>query len=256
MRHFKTALDISPKNSKAYFEMGRTYSEMGNTSEALVLFKNAIEEDARDYRSHLGMALILKQQGAVSEAILTMKKALEIEPDFIECIMHLGALYYELEDYKRALDCYQKAASADAAANDAVLQSGFCHFMLKQYAEAEEKFSRLVSFNDEKYSLTCYTQLAEIALIKNNHSQAAGYFEKACSLAPADAEIVKNLADAYFKLGRSSEAIDKYKTLLNISPKLGEAELKLGILYTRTSNYNDAMFYLSRSGEEFSENID
>ncbi|HPG58946.1 MAG TPA: tetratricopeptide repeat protein, partial [Candidatus Wallbacteria bacterium] len=136
------------------------------------------------------------------------------------------------------------------------LKCGFCHFMLKQYAEAHEKFEAIVAMGDEKYSLTCYIQLAEIAAIKNNASQASAYYEKAFALAPSDGEIVKKLADTYFKLGRFSEAAEKYKALLNISPRLKEAEFKLGVLYTRTSNYNDAIFYLNRVAGEYEDNID
>jgi tetratricopeptide (TPR) repeat protein len=82
------------------------------------------------------------------------------------------------------------------------------------------------------------------ALDAQKYDAAVDLFTKAVVEDPKDYGAHFNLALAYSFLGKDSDAIPQYKTVLELKPGLYEAELNLGISLLRSKNAADAVALL------------
>ena len=88
------------------------------------------------------------------------------------------------------------------------------------------------------------------ALDAGNYESAAEAFTKAVRADPKDYSAHFHLALAYSLLGRDTEAIPIYKSVLELKPGLYEAELNLGMLLIRQKQAREAIPYLQAAREK------
>ncbi len=88
------------------------------------------------------------------------------------------------------------------------------------------------------------------ALDGKRYDEAVGFFVKAVAEDPKDYGAHFHLALAYSLLGKDSEAIPEYKTVLELKPGLYEAELNVGISLLRTKDAAQALPYLQAASEQ------
>jgi tetratricopeptide (TPR) repeat protein len=82
------------------------------------------------------------------------------------------------------------------------------------------------------------------ALEARNYEQAVQLFTKAAEADPKDFAALFHLALAYSLAGKDSEAVPRYKRVLEMKPGLYEAELNLGVLLLRDKQAREAIPYL------------
>jgi len=126
---FKECLKLDPKNVKAEDNLGLSHQALGHTAEALTAFRNAIVWQAQLLRKNSGpfidMGILLLEQNKVEEAVAYLSEAVEISPEESRAHEQLGKAYSRQNDLERAQVELEKAVSL--APDNAAL-----HFMLGQ----------------------------------------------------------------------------------------------------------------------------
>ncbi|MCA1631669.1 MAG: tetratricopeptide repeat protein, partial [Acidobacteria bacterium] len=84
-----------------------------------------------------------------------------------------------------------------------------------------------------------------------NHAAARGYYERALSVAPADARVINNLGYSLYLDDRHKDALSKLKTAARLAPGSAEIYNNLGFVYARLNKYDDALKSFARAGGDF-----
>ena len=82
---------------------------------------------------------------------------------------------------------------------------------------------------------------------KKKYAQALEKNQLAIQKAPQNAEIINNIGNCQFKLGRIEEALESWKNALKIAPRSGKICNNLGIAYYQLDKNKDAVEYYKKA---------
>jgi tetratricopeptide (TPR) repeat protein len=87
---------------------------------------------------------------------------------------------------------------------------------------------------------TAFDAAGKKALDAHNYSGAVAAFRQAVAADPKDYAAHFNLGFAYTMAGQDAEAVEEYKTVLDLHPGVFQAQLNLGVSLLRLSRFADA----------------
>ncbi|MGM0381384.1 MAG: tetratricopeptide repeat protein [bacterium] len=109
-------LDRNPANKEARWMMGKMMEFMGNYQQAARHYKFCVENQALPGRvgedtARARLARVQKKAGQRRAAVENWSRVLENRPDQMKPYMERGKIFYQLEEYERALNDFNKAYS-------------------------------------------------------------------------------------------------------------------------------------------------
>ena len=128
-------------------------------------------------------------------ALKCFEEALNLEPneqDVPSIYSYLGVALKDLGDYRRALAELGKGAELDPERTDIFNLMGFCHFKLKEHAEAIENFKHVIRLDPS--SAIDYANIASNYRDMGQTEKAIRYYEMALTLDASIEFAVENLA--------------------------------------------------------------
>ena len=110
---FDRAIELDPKNPKAYHHRGITKYKLGKYEEAINDFDKTIELNPKSTRAYNNRAIAKGELGKHEEAIKDYDKAIELDPDYSYAYNNRGSAKDELGEYKEAIIDYNEAIESD-----------------------------------------------------------------------------------------------------------------------------------------------
>ena len=131
---FKKCLELDPGNIKAEDNLGLSYAGLGRPEDAIASYKKAIDWQAnsldRKAGPFLNLGSLLVDQNKASEALPYLLKAVEISPADPKTHQQLGKAYSALDQLPEAQAELEKAVALEP-------ESAPLHFMLGQIYQRE-----------------------------------------------------------------------------------------------------------------------
>lgn len=141
--------------------------------------------------------------GQLDAALETFVQVTTIAPDFADAHYHLGLVYYQKTEYRKAIDAFKETLKLLPRDTDALIKLGL----------ASHKAGDADGTNT----------LAK----RTFHEQAVKAYQAALEIQPHNVEALNNLGLAYQELGRFSEAIAVYEEGLTLNPDLPQLHVNL-----------------------------
>ncbi|MEH6625015.1 MAG: tetratricopeptide repeat protein [Motiliproteus sp.] len=152
----------------------------------------------------MGLTYASKQR--YSQALAEFDAALKINPKFIIATKSKADVYALKGNMPAAIEAYEGTISADPKYMEVYIRLGLLYYQKKDIAKAIDSFRRAIKI-DPKYPVA-YNDLAWVL-----------------------AQEGKNM----------NEAMELAQTAVKLSPKYADAQDTLGLIYLRTSRYDDAI---------------
>jgi len=203
-------------DSEASFNAGLTHLRENRPALALEQFKKAIREDPKNAYAYKGLGLTylalvrqgesVAQPGKLSDAVAAFRKALELNPYYVDVRNDLGTAL--VLSGKRA----EGKAEFLAAFNDptnptpevSARNLGQAYFEEKNYREAVNWFR--TSFTRNKSYPEPYLGFADAVGALGHPDEAVAPLEAALKEVPGQPDLLVALGQAYYKMGRFTEA--------------------------------------------------
>ncbi len=106
---YERTLKCAPDAARPYYNLGKTYVDMGRKKEAIPLFERAIEIDPNYVGAYNNLAVGYYEEGKKQKALPLLKKALEINPNYAEAHSNLAIVYYYKNEHNLAIKHCDKA---------------------------------------------------------------------------------------------------------------------------------------------------
>jgi serine/threonine protein kinase/tetratricopeptide (TPR) repeat protein len=210
VNEIRRALQLSPNSDDGYIRLGRAYRATGKTAESLAAFKKAVELNPFYWYNHNQLGSGYYHAGRLKEALAEFKEQVTENPTDEGGNLNIGSVYLELGDWNKAISFLTKAIEI--------------HPSVQAYSNLGVAYFHLGRFND-----------------------AIPMYEKALELAPAQADVVQNLADAYSRGGQQAKAAQAYERAiallwerLSINPADAHALGALAYCYAGEKNLERA----------------
>jgi tetratricopeptide (TPR) repeat protein len=92
----------------AHFNIGWGYYNKGEYEEALENFKKAVELNPRYSRAYYDMGLTMEEMNRIKDSIVAYKEAIKVSPDYLDAHYSLGLALLKNKENRRALKAFEK----------------------------------------------------------------------------------------------------------------------------------------------------
>ena len=232
-------ININPKVSSIYSEMGIAYSELGDASVAKVSFVIFFSLNPNDVRAIYGKGELLKASGIkLREAKEMFKRALEIDPKFLPALEDLGLMYFEEGDPDTGTKYFRSALDSASAEELNGVKVNYAGVLIK-YGQADEGvkvFKNLINERPEDARLRM--SLAKAYKEIERYDDAISQLQIAQEIEPENPDYPMELGEIFTELGLIDEARDTYYTIINMYPNNKEAQKALTQLLNKVASPN------------------
>ena len=237
------ALELDPKNPKAYSDRGFALLEMGKNQSALDDLNEAIKSDPTRALNYHRRALIEHQLKQYAAAVKDFDESEKIDPTNFPYYLHYGRAesYVALKQYDKAMADYEKAvAIMPAGDNRASVGRAMCRLRMGDLDAAKKDCAKLMQV--APHDATALALTGTVALLNGDKATAVKDYRAAAQSSDANlTQLVDfrspkgapaaELASVYLDLKKPQLAVALMSTIEIDRPLEASEELQLGRAY-------------------------
>jgi len=257
-----------PKDrSEAYYHymLGLIDEHEGRYDKAIKQFKEAAGNDDKLIQAFERASALELRMGRVNKSKDLAERGLSIDPDYVPCLIILGAIHSSLNEYEDAAKYFKRIITAAPDRKDAwiylavaYLKSGMNKEALETLNEYEDKYPKdvmglyykgrvlahLKEWEKGKEAFESiikiypdyskgYEGLAWLYRAQKKFDKAVEVYKKYLEKAPQDEEMKAKLAETYLVMESFDNAVNQYEELVDKEPDDMNLHFRLGLSHLR-----------------------
>ncbi|HEY1337572.1 MAG TPA: tetratricopeptide repeat protein, partial [Bryobacteraceae bacterium] len=245
------AQSIDDNLPEVHFALGSIYTDTGKTEQAIAELQHALTLAPNSDDALRRIGTVYMRSGRQADAITAFAKAAEVNPYLWANFNRLGNAYFQAGQNEQALKAFEKITVLEPARPEGWANMGAVYYRMGKWNECIPYFTKA---NEVQPKATYYSNLGTTYFYLGKYDEAAAMFERAVAMAPNDASIRRNLADAYRWSGRKDVAGPVYDVaislaykLVQVNPKNADALGTLAGCYARKGNSKQALDLIGRA---------
>lgn len=240
------ALETKINPAQVNYNLGFTYKLMKNYSEAIDAFENVIAVNPTDVLAYNHLGTIYAAQNNHEKAVATYKRGLQIDPNHPIIQFNLAKSLEAMHDDTSAIQAYDAALRAKPGWQEAVIEYAKLLLNHRKTRLAGELVQNAIGLHPQDFGL--YAQMGQILMRQSNFEKAASSFEIANRLVSGNAENLKNLAEAFEKLGKKEEAVLTIKKAESVEPEDEKIKKSAASILLTAEKYREAAEVIRQLG--------
>lgn len=273
LAQFERAVELDPKMSEAYLEIGRLQvhfssqnvgsqvRDLDTLEKGIAALQEAyeLEPNNDDYWFWAGRAHFLKDD--LRQAITHLSKAVELNPLNAAAWKALGLAQNDASETEAARASFQKAVEADPADAGAHFQLGQAVEVLGDLAGARaayekaievdptrpEVYGRLTQVCGKLGDRECEERARTAMEHWDDYHQKLVYRRTMVNQNPGDAEAIRLLGKAYADVGKWSDALEWFMRAVHVDAKDARTHLYCGVAHRNLKDYERATQHLKEA---------
>lgn len=253
LNRYRNELDRHP-TAEVWVEMGRAYRQLNKGDSARYGYEQALALDSTKAAAYMRLGQLYEQRGELEKAVATSRKGLAADTSNANYRYLLGSQLLQSGRAREAVDHLRTAVRErpwDAGAHQSLGQALTLAGREKEgqkYLLEVDSLEKAQSRIDNLRSLaqthpnqpTRWVRLGDALRRSGRLGKAKEAYGVALSLAPNNVALRNNLANLAADLGRTREAIIRYRALLRQDSTLADVWLNLGVVYANAGRYEEA----------------
>lgn len=240
------ALETKINPAQVNYNLGFTYKLMKNYSDAIDAFENVIAVNPTDVLAYNHLGTIYAAQNNHEKAVATYKRGLQIDPNHPIIQFNLAKSFEAMHDDTSAIQAYDAALRAKPGWQEAVIEYAKLLLNHRKTRLAGELVQNAIGLHPQDFGL--YAQMGQILMRQSNFKKAASSFEIANRLVSGNAENLKNLAEAFEKLGKKEEAVLTIKKAESVEPEDEKIKKSAASILLTAEKYREAAEVIRQLG--------
>jgi|GEM_PF-1667571 len=214
IRFLQVKRESSPETIAQRLELGKTYYDQATSG-----LKNG------------GFLKPEERKALYESAITELEKVAKYQQDNTEVLQKLAVSYYNLKDFNKAIEAYNKILQIDA--NNAVIHNNLANVYrdlepTPDYVAAEKHYREAIAKNPQL--IVAYTNLASMLRDRLKKSSEAIEVLDAGLVANTNSiDLLDMLASTYKLTGQTEESNKMYQKILELDPNNVNAKEALGL---------------------------
>jgi tetratricopeptide (TPR) repeat protein len=228
---FNQAIQLNPKDAKAFNNRGNAYDEKGEYNRAIADFNEALKLNPKDAGAFNNRGSSYHKKGEYNRAAADFNEALKLNPKDACAFNNRGIFYYNKEEYNRAIADFDRSIQLNTKDSYAFHNRGNFYNNKGEYNRAIADLDRAIQLNPKDADAFYSRGLAYNN--KGEYDSAIADFNQAILLNPKDADAFYSRGLAYNKKGEYDRAIADYNQAILLNPKDAAAFYNRGLTYER-----------------------
>lgn len=233
LKHFKTAADLKPEDTRAQGLIGAQFYQLGRYAEAEAFFKRALKDSSPNPAGFMYLGLIREHQGKLDDAETYYRRSYEIGKSwqYTESAYYFARfLYYYRHDYKQSEKLLREALKMEP--NQAGAQVLLARVLVQ--GENRKKFAAEIRklLTDAMKFYPNYAE-AHFALgqwhyyVKDDADNAIKAYTKTLELEPDYDSAMSELAHIYYEKEDGKASAEWSRKAIALRPEVGENYVSL-----------------------------
>lgn len=240
------ALETKINPAQVNYNLGFTYKLMKNYSDAIDAFENVIAVNPTDVLAYNHLGAIYAAQNNHEKAVATYKRGLQIDPNHPVIQFNLAKSLEAMHDDTSAIQAYDAALRAKPGWQEVVIEYAKLLLNHRKTRLAGELVQNAIGLHPQDFGL--YAQMGQILMRQSNFEKAVSSFEIANRLVSGNAENLKNLAEAFEKLGKKEEAVLTIKKAESVEPEDEKIKKSAASILLTAEKYREAAEVIRQLG--------
>jgi tetratricopeptide (TPR) repeat protein len=178
----------------------------------------------------------LLNQGLPEKALGAVRDGLKLSPNSVDGYNLLGIIYGQQKDYPHALAAFQQALKLNPQSTVTRNNLGMSYFSQRKFDLAEHEFRTTLQLNPQDHNANY--NLGLMFLARGNYEQAITFLGR---VRPPDLPSILSLAEAYFRSGRTTKALEVSRSLSDKAKDDVKLHFSLGLLLASEKQYEPAV---------------
>lgn len=256
LQKLEEANTILPNEPVIQFALAEVYFTISDFEQAIRYYERLIQEGIEDVAgtllsARLGNAYLMTGKYKESAHYLNEARKLKDDP---EIIYQLGFVYFNQEDYQRAIEAFQQAKVLDPTLIALYLLQSEAHEKLNQLDEALKVLEEAIQVNEMSTEL--YLAAGELATKVRNFDLADNYYQEAVQLEPDNDQIVIKYAQFLSYIDDYEGVVELFDRSAPIIKQDPDATWLLAKAYNMIEEYNQAREFYDAAYSYFSKDLD
>jgi|GEM_PF-4754349 len=213
VEHYYMAIEINPEFRDAYISLANLYLKLGKPRKVKSVVKRMLRRIEDEETLYLA-SVLLYQVGDFKGAKRLIEKIMKTR-DAPEYWIVLGNIYFGMENYERAEECYDKALNMDPKNEEAWNNKGFLYFTQGKFENALYCYERAIDINPS-YRQAWYNKGYTYHAM-GNLSKAIYNYWMALRIDSNDEVAWNNMGNALYNLGKYMESIPYFMKSVKIN---------------------------------------
>ncbi|MEX2497145.1 MAG: sulfotransferase [Woeseia sp.] len=213
-KHLERAIELEPRFAKPYEDLGALYLVTERPRDAIAAYESAIGLDSRQASAFYGLATALERSGRREDAEIARLRFLALSPGG-KALSEAGQLFLGGQTDRAERICGEILAKEPRNLHAMRLLARICADSRRD-AAAEGLLRRVISIAPD-FSLAL-RDLAWFLLERSRFHEAIETLKSAVNIPSGTADLRQALADTLSIVGRSTEALAGYDSVLELQP--------------------------------------
>lgn len=248
------AKKLLPSEPIILFGLAELYYSMAQYNQAIHHYEACLRLDIEELagiqiKARIGTAY--SASGDFEQAVPYLEEAVK-EKDDIDTLFALGMTFYQMEEYSRAIECFNQVKTIDLTYSSVYPYLATALEEELRLDEAAEVVKEGVTQDESNVSL--FIIGAKIEMKRQKLNQAREYFEQAYDLNPTSETTLIEYANFLIYMDDYSEAIDLVSEALKEDQVDPQLYWVLATAYNHDEDYNQARSYYEQAYDYLKDN--
>jgi tetratricopeptide (TPR) repeat protein len=214
---FNNAVRINPKNAEALRWTSRIYRRRGDVLLEYKFIKAAYEAAPDDPVYFNALSEVLTERlGDFQQALPLNLKWVERNPKSPDVLTRLGSVYFDLGDYRNALEEYRMATLADPKYYLGFVGMGVSYRELEEWDKAAAAYRKGIDLRP--LAPEVHIGLAAVYQLQKRYREAIAEYEAGFRLGERNPDHLKSLCGMYFQISEFEKQVRCLERVLEIQP--------------------------------------
>ena len=237
--YYKEIVRLQPQNVVALNSLGAIYRRLKMYDESISVLERAVMCESSNVQTYYNLGFTYKLMENFDDAIQCFTTVVEENPRDVLAFNHMGTIYATERKHAEAVACYLKGLKVDP--NHPVLHLNLAksYDKLGEFIKAQAEYE--AALKSKPGWLEAIENYSDLLLRKNKTKTASEIVKKALHLNPKDAAMHTKLGDVYCRQDNYDEAETEYNVALAIKPDYTKAMSGLAGTYETTGRLDEAL---------------
>jgi len=224
------------------YYIANSFMEKGLIDKAATRYESALRKGYATANIHHKIGLLYLKKGEVKKSIIALRNSLSLEHNSPETKVLLAQAYIREGKPDTAIIICNNAIKEGRYKAEFYMFKGEAFLTRGAMTEALKAFERSILLGEDTGKSAA--AMGDIYLSLDSLDKAIELYTQALNC-NKQSHILKQRAEAYYRVGTLNNSLSDLKSALHIDPEDPEANNNIGILYYEKANYSRALEYLT-----------
>jgi serine/threonine protein kinase/tetratricopeptide (TPR) repeat protein len=252
VQEFQRAILLDPTNDDAYRGMANAYEKLGRTSEAEKTYRRGINLRPHYWAGYNWLGAFYCSQGRYDEAAAMFNQVIRLAPDCYRGYSNLGGTYLFQGRYSEATPLFERSLSLRPTAS-AYSNLGTARFFQRQFSEAARAYEEAAKLNEREWLVwgnlgDAYSRASgKRGMAPDAYRRALTLVENRLRINPRDTAALGYASYYHAMLKEKTEALACARHAVAMAPADPELLFNVALTYNQLGEVDEAFAMLQRS---------